>query len=173
MALTTKQLIRSIPNEPDTKNARYVSVFATKKLGPASYLFTTVTKIPGDFSRKHKIWIRDQDAQDVITSKNIYVSCDCERFQFMWEYVLSKKGATLIRYGNGEPPVETNPGNRMGACKHVFRCLNTLAQQNTRREKSKPTLRKDTSPNPSKPFSPQRGPGLKMESSASALLKRT
>lgn len=169
MALSTKQLIKSIPNEPDTKNARYVSVFATKKLAPTSYLFTTVTKIPGDFSRKHKIWIRDQDGRDIINSKNIYVSCDCERFQFMWEYVVSKRGGSTIRYGNGEPPVETNPRGKLGACKHIFRCLNTLAQQARR---SKPALRKDNSPTPSRPFSPQRGPGLKMESSASALPKR-
>lgn len=129
MSLSTKQLINNIPKEPDTKNARYVSVFATKNLGPASYLFTTITRIPGDFSRKHKVWIRDQDERDVMSSKRIFISCDCDRFQYVWEYANFKKGSSTIRFGNGEPPVEKNPRLHAAACKHIYRCLNTLAKQ--------------------------------------------
>ncbi len=127
MALTTKQLIRSIPNEPDTRNARYVRVTSTKRNAPHDIVYTTTTRIPGDFARKHKIWIKDLNGEDILSSKAIYVSCDCDRFQFQWEYVLWKKGASSIRFSNGEPPRETNPSNRIGACKHIFRCLATLA----------------------------------------------
>lgn len=138
MALTTKQLIRNIPYEPDTKNARYVSVFSTKNLSSASYLFTTVTKIPNDFTRKHKVWIKDQDAQDVMTSKDIWVSCDCERFTFQWEYALTKKGASSIRFSNGDAPVSTNPRLKAAACKHVYRCLNHLSRQKKAKSAIKP-----------------------------------
>lgn len=129
MPLSTKELIRNIPSDPDNKNARYVSVFATKNLGPASYLFTTVTRIPKDFTRKHKVWIKDQNGKDVMTSRDIWVSCDCDRFTFKWEYALTRKGASSIRYSNGEPAIDMNPRNIPGGCKHIFRCLNTLARQ--------------------------------------------
>lgn len=133
MALSTKQLIRSIPNEPDTKNARYVRVTSVKRNSPYDLVFTTTTRIPGDFARKHKIWIKDLDQKDILSSKAIYISCDCDRWQYMWEKVCADKGASSIRYSNGEPPKEKNPSGKLGACKHIFRCLATLAESSSSR----------------------------------------
>ena len=103
-------------------------VFARKVLGAAYYLYTTITKIPGDFSRKHKIWIRDLDGKDILTSKKIWVSCDCDRFQYVWEYALTKRNASTIRFSNGEPPVVKNPRLHPAGCKHVYRVLSDLAR---------------------------------------------
>ena len=133
MPLSTKELISNIPREPDTKNARYVYVFSKRNLGPASYLYTTITKIPGDFTRKHKVWIRDQEGKDVMSSKNIWVSCDCERFCFAWEHALFKRGASSIRYSNGEPSKVINKAHNPAGCKHVYRCLADIAKKNRKK----------------------------------------
>lgn len=141
MPLSTKQLIRNIPKEPDARNARYVFMASKGKLlGPAYYLFQTITRIPGDFTRKHKIWIRDLDGKDILSSNKVWVSCDCDRFQFKWEYALTKKGASSIRFSNGEPPLTTNPRQIPAGCKHIYRVLAHLAQQ----KRSKPAPVKPT-----------------------------
>lgn len=140
MPLSTKDLIRNIPNEPDARNARYVHVKNAKTLAPASHIFTTITKIPGDFTRLHKVWVKDLNGVDVMTSQRVWVSCDCDRFQFTWEYALAKKGASSIRFSNGEPPVEKNPRLHAAGCKHVYRVLAHLANQKRR----KPTPVKPT-----------------------------
>lgn len=137
MPLSTKELIRNIPNEPDARNAKYVHVFTRKVLDKAYFLFTTVTKIPGDFSRKHKIWIKDLDEKDIMSSKRLWVSCDCDRFQYTWEYALTKRGASSIRFSNGEPPVDKNPRQLPAGCKHIYRVLAHLAK--AKKTSAKPT----------------------------------
>jgi len=129
MPLSTKELVRNIPKEPDARNARYVHVKNRKLLGLNHYLYTTITKIPGDFSRQHKIWVKSLDKGDIMASQAVWVSCDCDRFQFVWEYALTKKGASTIRFSNGDPPVEKNPRLHAAGCKHVYRVLADLAQR--------------------------------------------
>ena len=129
MPLSTKELINNIPNEPDIKNARYVRISRTAPKTPYSYEFETVTNIPGQRPRKHKQWIEDLSKKGLVESKDIWVSCSCPRFKFMWEYALAKIGASSIKYSNGEPPVETNPRLKKAACKHVFVCLNNILRK--------------------------------------------
>jgi hypothetical protein len=140
MPLSTKELVRNIPREPDARNARYVHVFARKVLGVASYLFTTVTKIPGDFTRKHRIWIKDLNGKDVMSTNNVWVSCDCDRFTYAWEVALTRRGASSVRFSNGEPPVKINPRMHPAACKHVYRVLADIAQNKRKNSKKKPPL---------------------------------
>ncbi len=50
---------------------------------------------------------------------NCKVSCSCPDFLYRHEWALAQVGAADIIYGNGEPPDETNPGHKIGLCKHL------------------------------------------------------
>ena len=56
------------------------------------------------------------------------LSCSCDDFMFRWEYALAMRDGAQILYGNGEPPVDTNPRMKPGCCKHLI-ALIFLAKQ--------------------------------------------
>lgn len=58
----------------------------------------------------------------------VRLSCSCDDFMFRWEYALAARGGAQILYGNGEPPVDTNPRMKPGCCKHLI-ALIYLAKQ--------------------------------------------
>ncbi len=47
---------------------------------------------------------------------NVKVSCSCPDYMFRWEYANAQVGAADIIYGNGEPPTDTNPDQKIGLC---------------------------------------------------------
>jgi hypothetical protein len=51
---------------------------------------------------------------------NVKVSCSCPDYCFRWEVANHKHGASDIIYSNGEPPLERNPNNKPGLCKHLL-----------------------------------------------------
>jgi Fe-S cluster biosynthesis and repair protein YggX len=51
---------------------------------------------------------------------------NCERHVYKWEYALWHHGASQIIFGNGKPPVLTNPSLVPGCCKHVYRILTAM-----------------------------------------------
>lgn len=53
--------------------------------------------------------------------KKVLVSCSCESFVFTFEYANAAHGASRLVYGNGEPPVVTNPQLQYGLCKHLVK----------------------------------------------------
>jgi hypothetical protein len=53
-------------------------------------------------------------------------SCSCDDFMYRWEYALARKGGAEIKYGNGEPPGNSNPKLVAGVCKHVIALYNKL-----------------------------------------------
>lgn len=129
MALSLKELIKNIPKEPDAKNSRYVRISKATKKADHEYWYQTVTNIPGQKSRKHTQWIKDLTKKGLYNTPEIFVACDCERHKFVWEYALWKRGASMIRFCNGEPPVETNPRLWPAACKHVYVVLNDILRK--------------------------------------------
>jgi hypothetical protein len=50
----------------------------------------------------------------------VKVSCSCPDFLYRWEYALWKNGAADIIHSNGEPPIDSNPNNVPGCCKHLL-----------------------------------------------------
>lgn len=58
----------------------------------------------------------------------VHLSCSCDDFMYRWEYALSIRDGAQILYGNGEPPVDTNPRLKPGCCKHLV-ALIYLAKQ--------------------------------------------
>ncbi len=49
------------------------------------------------------------------------VSCACGSFVYFLETVLASKGASVVLYSNGAPPVEKNPLQRAYLCKHLYK----------------------------------------------------
>jgi hypothetical protein len=129
MALSLKELINNIPREPDVKNSRYVRIFKAQKKSEHEFWYQTVTNIPGEKARKHKQWVKDLSQQGLNQSKEIWVSCDCQRFKYFWEYALWKRGASMIRFCNGEPPVEKNPRMWPACCKHLYVVLSDILRK--------------------------------------------
>ena len=91
-------------------------------------VFTAVQTFTLDNGNEHVQEIR-------ITNPNKYwVSCDCGNFKYVWEFALTKHGASSIKYSNGQPATKTNPKNIPGVCKHLYKLLNTkkiIAKLNT------------------------------------------
>lgn len=54
---------------------------------------------------------------------------NCERWKYMWEYSVWRKGAAEVIFGNGEPPNITNSRMRPAACKHIFRVRKGLRKR--------------------------------------------
>jgi hypothetical protein len=52
--------------------------------------------------------------------KQVVVDCGCDDFKFVFEYALNLKKAARLKRSNGEPPIEKNPRNRPGCCKHLY-----------------------------------------------------
>ena len=126
MALSIKDFIKQIPNEPDIRNSRYVKIIKRIQKSPHEYHFITMTRIPGEGPRKHKQTIKDLAQTGINGTKEIWVTCDCARFMYTWEYSLTKVGASSIIYSNGEPPVSTNPRMYPAGCKHCYVAVNQI-----------------------------------------------
>ncbi len=129
MALSLKELINNIPREPDVKNSRYVRILKAQRKSDHEFWYQTMTRVPGEKPRRHVQWIKDLSKKGLTNSTEIWVSCDCERHKFTWEYSLWKRGASMIRFSNGEPPVETNPRLWPAACKHVYIVLGDILRK--------------------------------------------
>lgn len=76
---------------------------------------------PNAVKRYHEVSVVGiQDPSLPIHKQRIYCSCDCEDWVYVWEYAVAAHGGTKVMYGNGEPPVMTNPELAPGACKHCI-----------------------------------------------------
>ncbi len=47
---------------------------------------------------------------------HVHLSCSCPDFMYTWEVALTRKGASSIKYSNGDLPVDRNPRGTPGAC---------------------------------------------------------
>lgn len=111
-------------------NSRFVRITGYKngwdKKGIATAICRSYT--PKEFKAGRIVDARDKNKYTtsikfIDKGLNIKVSCSCPDYTFAgWEYANHVVGASDIIYGNGEPPVEKNPSNRPGLCKHLL-CL--------------------------------------------------
>lgn len=83
---------------------------------------------PSAVKRVHEVTVIGLESQTKPISKQsqVYLSCDCEDWVFRWEYAVAKVGGTKVLYGNGDPPVMTNPMEVAGCCKHISCVLETI-----------------------------------------------
>lgn len=133
--MTMRQLLKSTPrlfinNSQDVIIQEFKQT-KTKSGMPAisAKVFTSDPFRPMKLKRVHQVHIigLDKDAEgnpDLKTPinrhKKILVSCPCENFVLSGgEYACAARGCARIVYGNGNPPVVTNPHLIPFACKHI------------------------------------------------------
>lgn len=108
-----------------------LSVTKTKAGMPAisAVVHTSDPFRPRKMKRPHQVYIigldKDKNGNPDTTiavnkHKRVLVSCDCENYVLGGaEYANAAHGAARIIYGNGAPPVMTNPGIHPFLCKHL------------------------------------------------------
>lgn len=131
--MTLRKLIRGTPrlmvnNSIDVEMVEFKRT-KTKSGMPAikAVAITNDPWRPNKVIRKHNTFIigAELDKENnpvkkpINRHKKVIVSCSCENYVFTWEYANAVHGASRIVYGNGEPPVVTNPGLAPGMCKHL------------------------------------------------------
>ena len=121
------------------KNAFRVDKKNTKYVSPASYDRTktgfkigTVTKIPGQRARRHVVRCDMEPGYVGLFNRcpHVRVDCSCERYLFVWNYALNQVDSAIRDRTNGEPPIDTNPAENPGICKHGLIALTLLIRTN-------------------------------------------
>jgi len=116
-------------------NARFVKIVGYKAGRDKDGLPTATAKTYTPREYKSGRVVESHDKNRYVSSikfldkkLNVKVSCSCPDYCFRWEYANHRQGASDIIYGNGEPPVETNPNLHLGLCKHIL-ALRALVKQ--------------------------------------------
>jgi hypothetical protein len=110
----------------DLNNGKDVHVLSTKftvsAKGRKAVIGTCQSppKKNGTASEKYKCSIIGLEDEGPLSAQKCMVSCPCERFTYYFEVALAKKGASKIKYSNGDMPVVTNPHMITGLCKHLI-----------------------------------------------------
>lgn len=127
--LPINTLLKNSLRDPDIKNSKYVTVVGLSKKVRNSRITcssSTRTRMPNEPVRSYKQLVQVVDSNytgAIYASKGLRVSCNCDRHKFMWEYALTRQGASWIQFSNGDPPAATNPSFIAGVCKHLFKVL--------------------------------------------------
>lgn len=133
--LTLRKLLRNTP-KLFVRNADNVVIqefkrTKTKSGMPAisALVFSTDPFRPDKLKRLHRVHIIGADKlpdgspdkkTPINRHKKVIVSCPCENYVLGGaEYANAAHGAARIVYGNGNPPVVTNPGLAYFLCKHL------------------------------------------------------
>lgn len=108
----------------DMHNSMYVKPFKVEKLRDLqgrtvfrAYTHTNDPRFPPE--RDHSPTIRPKDVNykgKISNCPSVVLSCTCYRWVFLWEYADALRGDGLIWYGNGEPPLVTNPSYYPALC---------------------------------------------------------
>ena len=92
----------------------------------SSYEFKKFNKVKAKAKVTSKTYAGKKDVYDITVERRhafvmdgAVVAHNCENFCYMWEYSLAERGATHVIFGNGEPPIFTNPSRVPGTCKHM------------------------------------------------------
>lgn len=129
--LTARQLTQNVPNFVRI-NSSYVSVQTQLRKRKEGNFYTILGKSrtapakAGDTASKHqqRVDILEEGTKDPKSKgARLKVSCTCENWVFMWEFAAAKYGGADIIFGNGDPPIVTNPRHVVGCCKHLYRML--------------------------------------------------
>lgn len=70
------------------------------------------------------VWAKYATTIDFKNTKHVVLSCTCPDFVYSGaEYLLARKGAAVITYGNGDPP---ESGKKIYCCKHIVQVTDVL-----------------------------------------------
>lgn len=138
--MTLRQLLRATPRLM-INNAQDVELYEKKitrtRSGMPALKAVAITNDPfrpNKVKRRHNTFIigAELDKENnpvkkpVNRHRKIICSCSCESYVFTFEYANAAHGASRIVYGNGEPPVVTNPSMAPGLCKHLVEAARYL-----------------------------------------------
>jgi hypothetical protein len=142
--MTLRKLLRSTPrlmmnNSVDVEALEFKRT--KTRSGLPAIKAITITNDPyrkDKVIRKHKTFIIGAETDDdnnpvdkpINKHKKVICSCDCESWVFTFENAVAEHGASRIVYGNGEPPVVTNPSLAPGLCKHLVAVATKLIKSN-------------------------------------------
>jgi hypothetical protein len=134
---TVADLIVKTTGTVAMRTVEYVTFRSAKykydRLGRITLEVITVTRIPGENQRLHKMqwYSRDPHYSGKLSNcKTIMFSCDCLHFKFVYEYAFWSRGISEIKYSNGGYPLVTNPRRRIALCKHGLRSgLNIITKK--------------------------------------------
>lgn len=127
VGMSISKLLRNTPALMHA-NAEEVQVLSYKKLKTKSGLPAIKAIVihkdpwrPDRIKKKREVYLIGLSSQKTPISrqKKVMVSCNCENWTFTWEYACAVHGCAKVLYGNGEPPIYTNPGLVPGLCKHI------------------------------------------------------
>lgn len=119
----------------DRNNSKDVHVLSTKftvsAKGRKAVIGTcqSAPKHAGQKSEKYKCSIIGLEDDGPLSEQRCMVSCPCERFTYVFEVALMKKGAAKIKYSNGDMPHVTNPNMITGMCKHLIALSTELVKK--------------------------------------------
>lgn len=116
-------MLRSFP--ADMREALSVQLSSIKRGKPVKVGKRTLNQLRGTTTTDenghiHNITIM-YEGDKIDKNTPVTVDCTCARHAFYWEFANAQRGLSPIFRCNGEPPVQTNPSQRISGCKHVLR----------------------------------------------------
>ncbi len=131
-ALTPAQVVRNA-FPVDKRNAKWTAPARTE-LTRHGYCVYTITKMPGQRSRTHKVLVNMEPgyAGSFGRCPEVTLDCTCARYLYVWNYALDEHGLAIRNRTNYEPPTITNPEEVPGCCKHAVVALRHLLRVNPR-----------------------------------------
>jgi len=141
--MTLRQLVRGTPRLM-VNNSQDVELYEKKitktRSGLPALKAVAITNDPfrpNKVRRKHNTFIigaeldkeNNPAKKPINRHRKIICSCSCESYVFTFEYANAAHGASRIVYGNGEPPVVTNPSMAPGLCKHLVAAARELIRK--------------------------------------------
>lgn len=129
--LTAKELYNSIW-EGDKERSNDISVKTVKEVKPPKSLpeYIVFRCVTYNHKNKHTHYVTIMFKDRVSANSKCIVDSDTPRHVFFYEYALAKRGNAFIYRSNGEPPVRTNPRNKVGIDKHIRVVLRHLLKNN-------------------------------------------
>ena len=132
--ISAQKLLSAARASSDIKWAAWVFVQKFRKLtasnGQPVYRSESLTikpNTPPDRIHYFSMRARDPNYKGSLSKcPALKFQCTCERFVFYYEYALYYYGAADLLRCNGQYPVQTNPGLRIGGCKHAIKALQVL-----------------------------------------------
>ncbi len=135
--MSIKGLLRNTPALM-LHNAQDVRIMSLKKTTTKSGLKAFKAKVihqdpwrPDRTKKVRNVYVigLSDPSNPISKQRKVLVSCDCENYAFTWEYANAVHGCARVIYGNGEPPMYTNPHLVPAMCKHATAVAMKLIQK--------------------------------------------
>lgn len=139
--LTMAQLAAST-DVSDRQKSASVRLVNTREMQPpkgmGGYKVMRGDTLTAENAHQHSVrlfWADNPDDPGLKPDTKVIVDCTCPRHAFFYEVANAQAGASFIFRSNGAHPSQTNPGLRVGLCKHSYRLMAYLLRKSGRRRR--------------------------------------